>query len=326
MKRVASCQLRVASEYKCEVASGLLSWLATGNGSTALTAGWQLATLLLLFIVGCQTNRPARPAAYFGPTETLPQIASQINANNQQIQSLWGRVAYFEADVRDHRGGKSQFVNGSGGYLMMRRPGEMRLRASKAGIGTVLDAGANSDDVWLVTPPADRAWWGARKNIGKPCMQQMPIDPLAVMEVLGVGIFNADLLREPAPVLRFNNDRDAYMVTWESKSTARPARWIAGREIWYDRRSKLPELVNLFDDNGRVVVSAYLSDHQSVAGTTAKMARKFQLLFPDTDSHFTFSLSDVKLSNGGFPNDRSFSFKPARTGVADVQQMDGNCK
>jgi hypothetical protein len=305
MRRVASL------DNKCEAASGLLRSLSIG---------------VLLFVAGCFPNRPEHPAAYFGPTESLSQVANQINANNQQIPTLWARVAYFEADVREKRGDKSQFVNGSGGYLMMRHPGEMRLRANKAGIGTVLDAGANSDDVWLVAPPADRAWWAQRKNIGKPCMQEMPIDPLAVMDVLGVGMFDTDFLHEPAPMMRFNNDRDAYMVIWQSKATDSPNRWIARREVWYDRRTKLPELVNLFDENGRVVVSAYLSEHQNVEGTTAKLARKFQLLFPDTDSHFTFSLSDVKLTNGTFPNDRSFLFNPSHTGVTDVHQMDGNCK
>jgi hypothetical protein len=68
-----------------------------------------------------------------------------------------------------------------------------------------------------------------------------------------------------------------------------------------------------------------LSQHKQVAGTTAKIATRFQLLFPDTDSHFTFTLDDVKLNNGSFPNDRSFLFNPAHTGVNNVQQMDGNC-
>ena len=93
------------------------------------------------------------------------------------------RINYLEATVRDQRGGKGQFVNGSGGYLMMRRPGEMRLRANKAGIGTVLDAGASNQFIWLVAPPAGKAWWANRQNIGKACMQAMPIDPLAVMQV-----------------------------------------------------------------------------------------------------------------------------------------------
>src|SRR5665213_306752 len=94
-----------------------------------------LAIVLLVFIAGCLPSRPAHPSAYFGPTESLIQVANQINANNQQIPTLWARITYFEADAHEKRDDKSQFVNGTGGYLMMRRPGEMRLRASKAGIG-----------------------------------------------------------------------------------------------------------------------------------------------------------------------------------------------
>jgi hypothetical protein len=291
--------------------------------STALSS---LAILFLLSIAGCVTNRPIGPKPYFGPTETMREIVDEINANNQQVGSLWARIKYFEADVREKRAAQSQFVNGEGGYLLMQRPDDMRLRATKAGVGTVFDVGANPRDLWLIAPPANRAWWIKRIDVDKPCAQQMPIDPIAVMQVLGIGPIDTNFLRSPTPMMRFNNDSDAYMLIWESRSRDAPIRWVARREVWYDRRTKLPELVNLFDENGRVIVRAYLSDDRTIAGTTARMASKFRLFFPETDSHFSFSLDEIKLSNGRAPNKLSFLFDPVRTGVSDVEQLDRGCK
>ncbi|HWB54018.1 MAG TPA: hypothetical protein VG722_07490 [Tepidisphaeraceae bacterium] len=286
----------------------------------------RLYLLVLLCIAGCVSTAVRRRAPYFGPTESMQQVVDAIDKNNQQISTLWARIKYFEADVREKRGAKSQFVNGEGGYLLMQRPQDIRLRANKAGVGIVLDVGANDLDLWLVAPPANRAWWLERKNADKPCTEKMPIDPVAVLEVLGVGVVDKDFLHSPTPVMRFNNDQDAYMLIWHSRSQSGTPRWIARREIWYDRKTKLPELVNLFDENGRVIVRAYLSDDRVVEGTTAEMASKFQLFFPDSDSHFSFSLEEMKLTNGRAPNRLSFLFNPDRTGVSDVERMDGECK
>lgn len=281
---------------------------------------------ILLTAEGCVSIHHATPRAYFGPTETMQQVVTAVDTNNKQITSLWARVGYFEANVQDERGGKAQFVNGEGGYLLMRKPGELRLRADKAAIGPVLDVGANQNYFWLVAPPADRAWWGNRVNAGKPCVEQMPISPVSVMEVLGVSNINLNFLQSPMPVMRFNNDADAYMFTWQKRSMTNPARMVVTKEVWYDRQTKRPELVNLFDENGRIVVRAYLSNYQPVGQTSAEMATTFQLLFPDSGSRFTFSINEMKLSNGKAPNDLSFSFNPARTGVHEVEQMDRNCK
>ena len=61
--------------------------------------------------------------------------------------------------------------------------------------------------------------------------------------------------------MRFNNDADAYMFLWNVKL---PDRWAVQKEIWYDRATLLPKLVLLFDENGRVVLRAYLSNYKSV--------------------------------------------------------------
>jgi len=43
-----------------------------------------------------------------------------------------------------------------------------------------------------------------------------------------------------------------------------PDRYVAQKEVWYDRKTKLPIKVLLFDPNGRVVLRADLSKHKPV--------------------------------------------------------------
>ena len=59
-------------------------------------------------------------------------------------------------------------------------------------------------------------------------------------------------------MMRFNNFADAYMVDW-----LEPAgdHWVVDKEIWYDRRTLLPQRVLLFDGQGRVALWARLSNY-----------------------------------------------------------------
>ena len=58
--------------------------------------------------------------------------------------------------------------------------------------------------------------------------------------------------------MRFNNDADVYMFVWSIRGIDR---FIAQKEIWYDRATKQPRRVYLFDDNGRVILRAFLRNH-----------------------------------------------------------------
>lgn len=262
------------------------------------------ALLLALILVGC--GAPTKPALYTGPTEPIYDVLGQINANNAAIPTLWARH-YFEATVVDENK-KSHFVNGEG-ILLYRAPGEMRLVGKKDLAGTIFELGSTSETFWLqLVPEIDTLWYGAHKNVGKPCMEAMPIRPDLVMQVLGVGTIDTDLNQPPVPVMRFNNDSDAYMLVWNAKLADR---WIAQKEIWYDRVSKLPKLVLLFDATGRVVLRAYLSKHKQIELTGASevnwpsVATEYKLYFPDTGTKMNFELQDITLANKGVPNERS---------------------
>jgi hypothetical protein len=144
-----------------------------------------------------------------------------------------------------------------------------------------------------------------------------------------VNVIPENFTQLPAPVMRFNNDADAYMFIWNGKL---PDRWVAVKEVWYDRRTLLPRLVLLFDENGRIVLRAYLSNPRRVKVENLPedqwpmVATEYRLYFPDSGSTLSLHLTDVALHGPhNVPNDRSFRFDPERTGTSKVIQLDEGC-
>lgn len=281
---------------------------------------------IITLISGCRpTQRAPRPVPYTGPTESMGQVIEQINANNLPLRSLWAQHD-FEAAIVDDKG-KMHTVLGDG-VLMHRKPHDLSLRGNRPGM-TIFELGSTSERFWLkLVPEMDTMWWGQYRNLGKPCTQEIPIRPDLILEVLGIGDIDTDFSNQPAPTMRFNNDQDAYMFIWNVKL---PDRWIAQKEIWYDRQTKRPRLVLLFDEDGRVVLRGYLSEFQPVevadlpSDRRPVVATRYDLFFPGNKSKIDLRLRDVRSMYRGAPNDRSFRF-PAEPGVSRVIQIDENCE
>lgn len=273
---------------------------------------------------GCQPGIP-KPTGYYGPTMTLHDVVAGINQNNQKLPTLWSTI-YFEANLID-KDKKSHFVNGDG-VLLDRKPSEMRLIGTKPGT-TLFEIGSTEERYWLILlPEADTMWWGHYANLGKPCSEQIPLRPDLVMEVLGIADHPANLLQAPAPSMRFNNDADAYMLVW---TQPRGDHQVAVKEVWYDRQTLRPIMVLLFDDNGRVVLRAYLSKHEKIRVPNLPedqwpvVATQFDLFFPDSLSTLKLTLKNPKLNQNNIPHAGSIRF-PENPGVSNTIQIDADCK
>ncbi len=276
-----------------------------------------MCSLWLVLLTGCRAPRGAsQPAGYYGPTELLNKVVADVNANADRLPTLRGGGT-FEAWIKDK--GKTRYINGDV-TLLYSRPQSMRLVGKKDLAGQVFEIGSNDERYWvIVRGDQDTMWWGTWANLGRVDPSKIPVRPDLVLEVLGLEPIPSNFLQQPVPVMRFNNDADAYMIVWNVKL---PDRWIAQKEIWYDRATKLPKLVLLFDENGRIVLRAYLSNHKpvEVAGMPRqqwpKVAASYRLFFPDTGSRMSIDLTDVALKRNNAPNQRSFVFPGSNAGVA----------
>lgn len=268
-----------------------------------------------LSLTGC-INHHTKPA-YFGPTLPLHDVIQQINEKNAPIDTLWSSGT-FSAHLIDPETGKTTSGDGDITALYAK---EKSLRLSAKVLGEkVFDLGSNDDRYWLIIPgKTDTMWWGYHRLIGSQRAGRLPVRPDLLIQVLGIGHLNADLLKEPAPTLRFNNDEDCYMITWTVRLSDR---WAIQKEVWYDRQTLRPKLVLLFDADGRVTLRAYLLDPQPVEGYPAvTLASRYDMFFPESKSTFSIHLQDLRRSKPNLPGPKTFQF-PESPDVSKIIAVD----
>ena len=262
--------------------------------------------------------------SYYGKTDTMAQVVQDINKNNQKISSLWAELNY-DAMLVDENGKKTDISN-SDGNLMYRPPQSLLLRCNVLN-SEAFALGSNDDVFWVtIAQGDDSTWWGHYRNLGKACCKPLPFRPDLVIEVLGVGVLDTNFMEQPVPVMRFNNDADAYMFTWNVQGRDR---WMAQKEVWYDRATKQPTMVLLFDENGRIILRAYLADYRPVEVPNApkeswpQIAHEYQLFFPENHSTLSFTFSDSAIQHKGVPVQKSFQMPEPET--KQIIQIDKDC-
>lgn len=284
---------------------------------------FSLCSLWLVVISGCARLDRAEPVGYFGPTESMAEVVAAINANNDALATLRA-TGHFNARFKDDS--KTTPVDGEITVLYS-RPRSMRMRATNLAVGEVFDIGSNDERYWVIIKPQDVMYWGTWDQVDRMDRRRVPISPDLLLEVLPVQTIPDNFLVDPSPVMTFNNDRDAYVISWQ---TMLSDRWIVRKQVWYDRVSKLPISVLLFDPHGRVLLRAYLSKHRPVEipGTPReqwpKIPTQYDLLFTDSGSKLLMTFDrDVALTGGTppAPNARSFIF-PREPSVMHVIPLD----
>lgn len=277
-----------------------------------------ILTMLGLLAGACDKNKSV-PKPYFGPTLPLSELIDQINQRNRRVESVWADGS-FEATLIDPD--SKDVTSGSGDVILLYMP-QRNLRLVGRVLGNrIFEIGSNQDRYWLISyDKIGTMWWGYHRLVDPQGTGVLPVRPDLMAEVLGVGPIDSDLLKEPFPVVRFNNDQRAYMLTWQVQLSDR---WVVQKEIWYDVQTLLPRLVLLFDQKGRVVLRAYLSGYCPIQGYDpgVQMASNYDLFFPESGSTLRIRLSDLRRESKGVPTPRSFNFPGQSAGVSKVIQVD----
>src|SRR4051812_26403091 len=165
------------------------------------------ATLLVALLVSasCCGHAPPKPEGCWGPTASMSELVARINANNKAIPTLYARQE-IQADLYDKSRNKSFYVNSSGD-VFLRKPRELLLRGRHDLAGKIFEIGSTQDVFWFtVYGNQDERYWGNYKNIAKPCMEEMPVRPDLIGEVLGIPEIATNFLEPPFPTMRFNHD------------------------------------------------------------------------------------------------------------------------
>ena len=296
---------------------------------SAIRAGARGVVLIaLLFFASSCGHKPPPQQGCWEPTVSMSELVAHINANTRGIPTLYARQE-IQADLYDKSRNKSFYVNSSG-YVYLRKPRELLLQGKHDLAGKIFEIGSTDEVFWFtVYGKQDERYWGHYRNLGKPCMQEMPVRPDLIGEVLGISEIPTDFLTAPFPTMRFNHDQCAYMITWNARL---PDRFYAQKEIWYDHKTYLPVKVIIYDFDGRVLVRANLSNHQPVEvqgaakETWPRIATNYSLMFPASKSTMTLKLSDMALlSKSGHPRAGTIVFKDDPE-VSKVIQVDEACE
>ncbi len=259
----------------------------------------------------------------------MNEVVAEINANNSRVPTLYAHH-FYEANVIDAKG-QNHFVSGDG-VLLYESPISMRLVASSV-VGTVFEIGSNPQTFWLKLGPeaGDTMWWGGYANFNQLDLDHagIPIRPDMVLDVLGIATINTNFNDLPTPVMRFVAADDAYVFLWMGKL---PDRWVALREVWYDRQTKRPRRVLLYDPHGRVVLRGDLGAYRQLPVEGQPKAQwptvpgDYKLRFPDSGSRlqFTFDSAELRHKSQGLelPVKKSFRMpSPQNAGVNRVIQI-----
>jgi hypothetical protein len=297
-------------------------WKTRVASDAAKRVGFVALVLPCAFLLcGCP---PAPRAGYFGPTQTLDEVAARINENNSKLPSLWARQD-FQATIVDDK--KQPHSAGAHGVLQYRAPDEMWIVANDDFGNRFFEIGATSEFYWLkVVPQLDTLWWGRMSNADKPTASPIPARPDLILQVLAISTINMDFSHNPYTVMHFDNNADAYVIdTLEERSD----RLLLRKEVKYDRQTLHPQRVLLFDETGRLALRAMLSDYQPVPVEGVERANWpliptiYDLWFPDSGSKMTFTLREQVLSKSGIPKAGSIKLPNlANPGVSNVIQVD----
>ena len=279
----------------------------------------------------CNCGKPAAASLQerLNPPNLLSmgEVVNAINANNIKIPTLYATLNY-SATIYD--GKQAHSVSSDEGYVWYQAPDNFRLQGKMAAVGTVFDIGSNFEKYWLeVIPGTNRLWWGNYADLARLQSDQLPIPirPDLVTQVLAVATINTDFNALPAPTMRYDGAADAYVLVFIVHV---PDRWLAQKEIWYDRATLRPRRIILYDQHGRPVLRAALSLDKHVRMAEGKPADwplvpgDYKLFFPDSGSRMEFSLNDValehKVGRVVFPNARTFQVPDVKgTDVRPIQ-------
>jgi len=248
-----------------------------------------LPGLLSLFVIaaaGCTQPLPKTQV-------TLDALVAEYNANAAAVPML---AAYAEIEFTAYHE-----ATGVGLPLWSSPNGLLRMKKGPAALGThdmvligrevskqVLRVGTSRKDnvyyMWTLMPEA-KAMWGRMELAGAPGIKLLPIDPTGLQAVLGICQLPADQSVTPAVTLQMDTTpgRYAYVLGYVSRQPVsnnfvlrREFRFgwdekrsdCLARLLWGSRRPRRLEEINFFDERGRRMMSAAVSDYKPVDVST----------------------------------------------------------
>ncbi len=303
-----------------------------------------LSVMGLIFLGGCQPC-PEK----FVSTETL---VDEYNANASRVPRLWAR-ARIRVTLSDEKGRSVSWGStsplASGNAILLLDKGDNpseptdfvligREITDLFRVGT--DSAGGLYYCWANLGDKGGAWFGRTKYAGAPGVKAIPLDPLQLLEILGVTeLPKVRAGAMPAVVMTLQNkppDDCAYVVRY-LKPQPISGHLKIWREVyfrWSNTEQRRPYQIKLYDADGLCRVVAKVADYKPIDtdtdGEGPIMPTDIRITFPAIKNVQTASSLHMRLSE--MSTTRRFSKKVfdfqshLPPGITNPVQVDAECE
>jgi hypothetical protein len=295
----------------------------------------------LIFLGGCQPC----PEKFV----SLETLVADYNANASQVPKLWARARIRVTLGWSFSWGSTSPLAPGNAILLLDKGDNPSEPVDFVIIGKeiveLFRVGTDSTDglyyCWAIKVGA---WFGRTKFAGAPGVKAIPLDPLQLLEILGVTELPAIRAGAmPAVVMTLQNTPGdcAYVVRY-LKPQPISGHLKIWREVyfrWSDTKPHRPYQIKLYDADGLCRVVAKVADYKPIATDTDSdgeddgpiMPTDIRITFPAIKNVQTASSLHMRLSEMTttkvLPSRKVFDFRShLPTNITNPVQVDANCE
>ncbi len=302
-----------------------------------------LASVCALAGAGCKPTGPMDYSKAPGSFLSLRDLVAGHNANAAKVGKLWAR-AKVRATMSNGMGwGSTSALAEPNALLILAKPGSAGTRTDFVLIGMepgveLFRLGVDRNDglyyLWYNLGEDRRAWAGRIDLAGAPGVTRVPIDPMQLVEVLGVMSLPmpTPAAAKPAVVMRLEGRPPSYVVSYVSPQpvTRELKVWREVSFRWSDKQPPRPFRIRLFDASGLCRLVADVSEYRPIewAGSDGEppvMPTDLKIFWPEIKdvqqaSELHIVLSDMSATREFKP--AVFDFASHLPGGIGVERVD----
>lgn len=232
----------------------------------------------LVSLAGCRLERVDCPPVSLA--DPLEEVLAGYNANAVKVPRLkaYARVSMTfrekPTDLGFSWGSTSELAEPNARVFLLKgqAPGEVAdffLQIREAGqevsrIGTSTKDGAYY--AWFLAGDNQQGMWGRLSLAGAPGVKDLPVDPTQLIHGLCITTLPAGQTAAPFVAQTYSADPCAYVLTVIDRQPI-TNKLLFKRELYFDRQGgkpRRPMLLRIYNDRGAILVTAKLSDYQSI--------------------------------------------------------------
>jgi len=262
------------------------------NYSMGRFAALSLFLALIMTFLGCCNHK--KVLAPVPNPKTRQQALEDFNRNALAVQDFSARIDEWEIQFYEEENKKHHF-NEKGGKIFYRtvREGEQYpqfyLNASGGPLGQeALVVSSNQEEFWMYSRPGKWSYRDTHENaVSLEAPNMFIMNPQFILEFIGLQPIPLDILPEPYPIYKVAPEKNYIEYALPGENGL--------REIVIDRRSNLPEQINLYDRLGLRVLESRLGNYQTLG--EAILPGDIYLSSPNDNTFFRLQLINYQIKD-----------------------------